>query len=99
MSRAPTHRRPEISTLVKPGSVSRTDTGLPTATVPKRVDLPKDPKNPFDEDDDSGGAYDEAKNPFADDPEPKLVKGAAGDGAGDKNNPFDEYDNNLNPFS
>lgn len=45
-------------------------------------------KNPFDDDDDG---YDDSKNPFAED---------ENDGADtDKANPFEEYDNNLNPFA
>lgn len=45
-------------------------------------------KNPFDDDD----GYDDAKNPFAEDEKD------GGDDA-DKANPFEEYDNNLNPFA
>ncbi len=44
-------------------------------------------KNPFDEDD----GYDDAKNPFAEDDTDAADA--------DKNNPFEEYDNNLNPFA
>lgn len=49
-------------------------------------------KNPFDEEDDSGG-YDNAKNPFAAD-EPVAKK------ATETGNPFEqEYDSNLDPFA
>lgn len=44
-------------------------------------------KNPFEDDD----GYDDSKNPFADDEK--------GEADADKNNPFGEYDNNLNPFA
>lgn len=58
-------------------------------------------KNPFDEDD-AVEVYDDSKNPFADD-----VDGASAVEAkdieavenGKKLNPFEEYDNNLNPFA
>ncbi|GAB0087828.1 Vacuolar protein sorting-associated protein 11 homolog [Sergentomyia squamirostris] len=48
------------------------------------------PINPFD---DEHIDYDESKNPFADDTEeaPSVAKEAS-------TNPFDDYDNNLNPF-
>lgn len=45
------------------------------------------PKNPFEDDD----GYDEAKNPFAEDEQDAVEV--------DKSNPFEEYDNNLNPFA
>lgn len=44
-------------------------------------------KNPFDDDD----SYDDAKNPFADDENDENDA--------DKVKPFEEYDNNLNPFA
>lgn len=44
-------------------------------------------KNPFEDDD----GYDDSKNPFADDEKDATET--------DKNNPFEEYDNNLNPFA
>lgn len=44
-------------------------------------------KNPFDDDD----GYDDSKNPFADDEKDHSET--------EKNNPFEEYDNNLNPFA
>ncbi|KOB67920.1 putative Vacuolar protein sorting 11 [Operophtera brumata] len=54
---------------------------------PKKNTVPV--KNPFDEDN-----YDEAKNPFADDP--------SANESNEPTNPFseeDDYDKNLNPFS
>lgn len=74
---------------------------VPSATKksqpPKPVAAPvpvATPKNPFDEDDENSDKYDESKNPFADedDDSPKTEV------AKKQDNPFGEYDNNLNPF-
>lgn len=54
------------------------------------------PPNPFDDEDDG---YDESKNPFADDDETESFVTADDVKEKDANNPFDEYDNNLNPFA
>lgn len=53
------------------------------------------PKNPFDEDDDAQNAYDETKNPFADEPDAKPITRKAER----KLNPFDDVDDNSNPFN
>lgn len=56
------------------------------------------PKNPFDEDDDK---YDETKNPFADDVDNSPTIDVANEASNkdvQTNNPFDEYDDDLNPF-
>lgn len=56
------------------------------------------PKNPFDEDDDK---YDETKNPFADDVDSSPTTDVANELSNkdtQANNPFDEYDDDLNPF-
>lgn len=58
-------------------------------------------RNPFDEDEDGANAYDDSKNPFAED-EPALKQQKEIDQIEQPNkalNPFEEYDNNLNPFS
>lgn len=67
---------------------------VPSATInaPKVV-----PKNPFDEDDDNNDKYDESKNPFADDDEEQSQVEVAKE-TSNTENPFGEYDNNLNPF-
>lgn len=44
-------------------------------------------KNPFEDDE----GYDDTKNPFAEDEKDNADT--------DKSNPFEEYDNNLNPFA
>lgn len=44
-------------------------------------------RNPFEDDE----GYDDSKNPFADDEKDELNA--------DVTNPFEEYDNNLNPFA
>lgn len=67
---------------------------VPSATInaPKAVS-----KNPFDEDDDTNDKYDESKNPFAvDDDDQSKVEVAKE--TSNAENPFGEYDNNLNPF-
>lgn len=48
------------------------------------------PINPFEDEDDIN--YDESKNPFAAEDTDHKNTAAAG-------NPFEEYDNNLNPFA
>lgn len=53
-------------------------------------------KNPFDDEDDTG--YDESKNPFADETDGAKLA-AESDKNNKDSNPFDEYDNNLNPFA
>lgn len=85
-------RRIESSPLVKPNSSVRNDNSV---SVSKRTE-PHSTHNPFDEDDDDPNKdYDESKNPFSDD----IPEEANQDKAQKKSYPFDEYDNNLNPFS
>lgn len=58
------------------------------------------PKNPFDEGDDVNDDYDESKNPFAEDE--SVLKQQKSKEQTEPNkvlNPFEEYDNNLNPFA
>lgn len=68
---------------------------VPSATInaPKAI-----PKNPFDDDDDNNDKYDESKNPFADDDDDEQSKVEVAKETSNTENPFGEYDNNLNPF-
>lgn len=57
------------------------------------------PANPFDDEDDI--EYDDSKNPFADEASESPITDVAKETSNsDKqtNNPFGEYDSNLNPF-
>lgn len=55
------------------------------------------PKNPFDDEDEDTEKYDESKNPFADDDD-ESPKTEGAKETSNNENPFSEYDNNLNPF-
>lgn len=55
------------------------------------------PKNPFDDEQDDNASYDESKNPFADELNGEKV--AVNALSNKETKPFDEYDNNLNPFA
>lgn len=97
-SQPPTTKKYESTPHVAHEAIN-TLRSVPAASASKAI--PKSsaaaqPKNPFDDDDDGGDAYDESKNPFADEPdtsaEPKTAKSAG-------KKPFSNYDSNLNPFS
>lgn len=55
------------------------------------------PKNPFDDEEDDNASYDESKNPFADGTDGGKI--AVDASKGKETKPFNEYDNNLNPFA
>lgn len=58
-------------------------------------------KNPFDDDDDNNDKYDDSKNPFAGEDDESPKKEIAKDTSNNDqqiSNPFNEYNNNLNPF-
>lgn len=75
-----------------PRSVSNKSVTKPPIT--KSIATPK-ARNPFEEE----NSYDESKNPFADEPDASDDSNEQKPNQADGNNPFEEYDNNLNPFS
>lgn len=87
------HAKPVQDTRKPVPSDTRKSVPIVTSNAPKVVV----PKNPFDEDDENNDKYDESKNPFADDDDesPKIEVAKE---TSNSDNPFSEYDNNLNPF-
>lgn len=97
---------PEAVAHITSKTISVSIPSSTTVTVSKKIASSSSysatkPKNPFEEDDVNDENYDESKNPFADEPDgDNGAVEAVADIKGKVNpNPFDEYDNNLNPFA
>ena len=96
ISRAPEHLKRDHSPRYTPNGSLRGEPAASSNAISSNLANTSKPKNPFEEGDE--GAYDESKNPFADDEVPAAPKKPDVD-VDKGSNPFEEYDNNLNPFS